>query len=67
LRKVPARQAVSNVVEYLKRERAAQIARDWARSYFVSTVELDENIVRAYIRNQEDEDERYDQMKLEIG
>jgi len=28
---------------------------------------LDENIVRAYIRNQEEEDERYDQMKLAMG
>lgn len=36
----------------------------WARGYFVSTVGLDENMVRAYIRNQEEEDERYDQMKL---
>jgi len=36
----------------------------WARSYFVSTVGLDEAMVRAYIRNQEAEDERYEQMKL---
>ena len=36
----------------------------WAREYFVSTVGLDEEMVRAYIRNQELEDERYDQMKL---
>ena len=36
----------------------------WARGYFVSTVGLDEEMVRAYIRNQEQEDERYDQMKL---
>jgi hypothetical protein len=28
---------------------------------------LEENIVRAYIRNQEAEDDRYDQMKLEMG
>gem|GEM_PF-3318355 len=39
----------------------------WARGYFVSTVGLDENMVRAYIRNQEDEDEWYDQMKLAMG
>ena len=36
----------------------------WARGYFVSTVGLDEHMVRAYIRNQEVEDERYEQMKL---
>ncbi|GHU13715.1 hypothetical protein FACS189441_1760 [Betaproteobacteria bacterium] len=66
--------------ECLKGKSAIQIARKYggrqknftsehfgARGYFVSTVGLDENIVRAYIRNQEDEDERYDQMKLEIG
>ncbi len=65
---------------YLKGKSAIQIARKfgsrqknftgehfWARGYFVSTVGLDENMVRAYIRNQEDEDERYDQMKLEMG
>ena len=38
----------------------------WARGYFVSTVGLDEEMVRAYIRNQEQEDERYDQMKLAL-
>jgi hypothetical protein len=36
----------------------------WARGYFVSTVGLDEHMVRANIRNQEEEDECYDQMKL---
>jgi len=36
----------------------------WARGYFVSTVGLDEEMVGAYIRNQELEGERYDQMKL---
>jgi putative transposase len=34
------------------------------RGHFVSTVGLDEEMVRAYIRNQELEDERYEQMKL---
>ncbi|MGB0128074.1 MAG: transposase, partial [Rhodocyclaceae bacterium] len=33
----------------------------WARGYFVSTVGLDEAVVRAYIRAQEEEDDRYDQ------
>jgi len=36
----------------------------WARGYFVSSVGLDEDMVRVYIRNQQEEDERYDQMKL---
>ncbi|MDO8265998.1 MAG: IS200/IS605 family transposase, partial [Candidatus Saccharibacteria bacterium] len=36
------------------------------RGYFVSTVGLDEEMVRSYIRDQEEEDERYDQLKLGI-
>ncbi len=36
----------------------------WARGYFVSTVGLDEDTVRRYIRNQEKEDERVTQLNL---
>jgi putative transposase len=36
----------------------------WACGYFVSTVGLDEEIVREYIRHQKKEDEHYDQLKL---
>ncbi len=74
---IPPKYAVSNVVGYLKGKSAIQIARKyggrsrnftgenfWARGHYVSTVGLDEAMVRAYIRNQEAEDERYDQMKL---
>lgn len=74
---IPPKYAVSNVVGYIKGKSAIQIARQyggkrryftgenfWARGYFVSTVGLDEAMVRAYIRHQEVEDERYDQMKL---
>lgn len=69
--------AVSNVVGCIKGK--SEIARNfggrehdftgevfWARAYFVSTVVLDESMVRAYIRNYECEDERYDQMKLGV-
>ncbi|VAW98502.1 hypothetical protein MNBD_GAMMA20-1528 [hydrothermal vent metagenome] len=38
----------------------------WAREYFVPTVGLDEEMVKAYIRNQEVKDERYDQMKIDL-
>lgn len=74
---VPPKYSVSNVVGFMKGKSAISIARHfggrqrnftgevfWARGYFVSTVGLDEEMVRAYIRNQEQEDERYDQMKL---
>ena len=76
---IPPKYAVSNVVGYIKGKSAINIARKfggrarnftgeafWARGYFVSTVGLDEAMVRAYIRNQEEEDERYDQMKLDV-
>jgi len=76
---IPPKLAVSNVVGYLMGKSAITIARKfggrkrnftgevfWARGYFVSTVGLDEEVVRAYIRHQQTEDERYDQMKLSI-
>jgi putative transposase len=76
---IPPKYAVSNVVGYMKGKSAITIARQyggrtrnftgevfWARGYFVSTVGLDEQMVRAYIRHQEAEDERYDQMKLSV-
>ena len=62
---IPPKYAVSKVVGYLKGKSAISIARKfkgrqknfdgehfWARGYFVSTVGLDEEIVRKYIREQ---------------
>jgi putative transposase len=75
---IPPKYSVSSVVGFMKGKSAIAIARRfgrernftgevfWARGYFVSTVGLDEAMVRAYIRNQEREDERYDQMKLGV-
>lgn len=76
---IPPKYAVSNVVGYIKGKSAIMIARQfggrernftgenfWARGYFVSTVGLDEGMVRAYIQRQEAEDARYDQMKLGV-
>jgi len=37
----------------------------WARGYFVSTVGRDEATIREYIRNQEVEDRRQEQLKLQ--
>ena len=39
----------------------------WARGYFVSTVGADETVVRAYIRDQEQEDQRLGQLHLFKG
>ena len=36
----------------------------WTNSYFVSTVGRDEQVIREYIRRQESEDRRQDQLKL---
>ena len=76
---IPPKYSVLNVVGYIKGKSAIGIARHimgksrnfsgeifWARGYFVSTVGLDEAMVRAYIREQEKEDERYEQLKLGV-
>ena len=76
---VPPKYSVSNIVGFMKGKSAISIARNfkgkqrnftgenfWARGYYVSTVGLDENMVREYIRNQEKADEHYDQLKIEL-
>ncbi len=74
---IPPKHAVCNVVGYIKGKSAITIARNfmgkkrnftgesfWARGYFVSTVGLDEDTVKNYIRNQEKEDKRITQLNL---
>jgi putative transposase len=74
---IPPKNAVSQVIGYIKGKSAIHLARVygerkrnfvgqhfWARGYFVSTVGRDEEAVRDYIRNQEEEDKRLDQMGL---
>ena len=39
----------------------------WARGYFVSTVGRDEQMIRAYIKNQEMADQQLDQLQLKLG
>ena len=36
----------------------------WARGFWVSTVGRDEAVIREYIRKQEEEDKRLDQLNL---
>jgi len=72
---IPPKYAVSEVVGYIKGKSAIHLARVycerkqnftgqhfWARGYFVSTVGRDEEQIRDYIRNQEAEDKRLDQL-----
>ena len=74
---VPPKYSVSGVVGYIKGKSAIAIARKfmdrkknfvglnfWARGYYVSTVGRNEAQVRAYIREQEKEDRRLDQLKM---
>ena len=74
---IPPKYAVSQVVGYIKGKSAIHLARVygerkrnfvgqnfWARGYFVSTVGRDEEMIREYIRHQEEVDEKLEQMKL---
>ena len=38
----------------------------WAKGYFVTTIGLDEEMARAYVRNQDKADAHYDQLKLSM-
>ena len=74
---IPPKYAVSQVIGFIKGKSAIQIARRysnrsrnyvgqhfWARGYFASTVGRDEELIRNYIRYQESEDRRIDQLNL---
>ena len=74
---IPPKYAVSQVVGFIKGKSAIHLARVygerkrnfvgqhfWARGYFVSTVGRDEAVIREYIKSQEKEDERLDQLGL---
>ena len=73
---IPPKYSVSKVVGFLKGKSAIAVARlfgrrrnfvgqsFWARGYFVSTVGRDEAMNRDYIKNQEKEDRRIEQLKL---
>jgi putative transposase len=77
LLKIPPKLAVSSLVGYVKGKSAIHVARHftgrnrnyagqrmWARGYFVDTVGRNEEVIRRYIRNQEAEDRRLDQLEL---
>ncbi|MBF0628939.1 MAG: IS200/IS605 family transposase [Magnetococcales bacterium] len=76
---IPPKYAVSQVIGYIKGKSAIHLARRygeqrrnftgqsfWARGYYVSTVRWDEAMIRNYIRQQEVEDHRMDQFKLQF-
>ena len=73
---IPPKYSVSQVVGYVKGKSAIWVARTtgknrnfvgqnfWARGYCVSTIGLDEETIREYVRSQEEADKRLDQLKL---
>ena len=74
---IPPKYSVAQVIGFIKGKSAIHIAREfagrkrnfvgqhfWARGYFVSTVGRDETVVREYIRQQEQEDRRQEQLRL---
>ena len=74
---IPPKYSVAQVIGYIKGKSAIYIAREfsgrkrnfvgqhfWARGYFVSTVGRDETVIREYIRRQEQDDQRQEQLRL---
>ena len=74
---IPPKYAVSQVIGFIKGKSAIHLARVYgerkqnfvgqhfgARGYFVSTVGRDETVIREYIQNQEQEDQRLDNLDL---
>jgi putative transposase len=74
---IPPKYAVSQVIGFIKGKSAIHLARVYgenrrnfvgqsfrARGYFVSMVGRDEEVIRNYIRNQEEKDKRLEQMNL---
>jgi putative transposase len=72
---IPPKYAVSQVIGFVKgkihlartygeRKRNFVGQSFWARGFFVSTVGREEAVIREYIKNQEQEDKRLDQLNL---
>ena len=74
---IPPKYSISGVVGILKGKSASEVMsfgssntrmvrgrQFWARGYCVSSVGLDEGTIRAYIKNQEEEDQKQDQLGL---
>jgi putative transposase len=74
---IPPKYAISQVVGYIKGKSAIHISRNyegrqrnftgqsfWARGYYVSTVGMDEETIREYIRNQENDDRKQDELNF---
>ena len=74
---IPPKYAVAQVIGFIKGKSAIHIARTyggrkknfvgehfWARGYYVSTAGKDEEAAREYIKKQEEEEERLEQLSI---
>jgi len=74
---IPPKYSVAQVIGYIKGKSAIYVARQfgerqkyfsgqhmWARGYFVTTVGLDEEVIREYIKNQEEDDRKQEELDL---
>ena len=73
---IPPKYAVAQVIGFIKGKSAIWVARMcgrqknftgqnfWARGYCVSTTGLNEDTIKEYIKKQEDEDKKLDQLKM---
>ena len=74
---IPPKHSVAQVIGFIKGKSAIHLARVygekkrnfvgqhfWARGYLVSTVGRDTEVIREYIRKQEEEDKRLEQLNL---
>ena len=72
---IPPKHSVASIMGFLKGKSSIWIAQNianqprnfvghkfWARGYFASTVGANEQVIRAYIQNQEQEDQRLDDL-----
>ena len=74
---VPPKYSPSEVMKILKGKSAERLREEfpklrkkywgmhiWARGYFVSTVGVDREVIKKYVRNQQNEEIRVEQMRL---
>ena len=73
---VPPKYSVAQVVGFIKGKSAIHIARNyagrkknftgqhfWARGYFVSTVGIDEDVIKRYVKHQEKEEKQIEEQQ----
>ena len=74
---IPPKHSVAKVIGFIKGKSSIWVAQNiankqknfaghkfWARGYFVSTLGLDEKVIKSYIQNQESSDKKLDDLNL---